>query len=157
MPTSAAVAARWQRLEAEIQTRYKGLRHLKTAAAAELLATPGIVVLDVRAANEFAVSHLRGARNLAAADLPAQLTTVGKNTPILVYCSVGYRSAAAAQQLTEAGYTAVHNYLGSLFAWANAGRVLVDAVGETAEVHPYNTDWGQLLGAHLHRYTPRER
>ena len=45
-----------------------------------------------------------------------------RDTPIVVYCSVGYRSARVARWLGRQGFTNVRNLDGSLFAWANEGR-----------------------------------
>lgn len=37
------------------------------------------------------------------------------------------------------------NLEGSIFAWANEGRPLVDDKGLATKVHPYDAKWGELL------------
>ena len=108
------------------------------------------MIIDVRSEAEFAVSHLRGARNCVSVwQVKAALET---NTwPVVVYCSVGYRSSALAEKLQRSGITNVWNLEGSLFAWANEGRPVYR--GETTlkpvRVHPYDAKWGQLLKPEL--------
>jgi rhodanese-related sulfurtransferase len=104
------------------------------------------ILLDIRAPAEFRISHLRGAR--LAPDLnTAQTILVGvdKDCEVIVYCSVGWRSSAVAQALTDAGYRRVFNLRGGIFAWANQRRPIHDARGIASKVHPFNDDWGRLL------------
>lgn len=139
-------AARWRSTEQEILDKFPAVEHLGTEATARLIAAEKPLILDVRRADEFAISHLPGARNIPlGAAFDAAVETLPRDRPILIYCSVGYRSAMAADQLRKQGHPAVHNYLGSIFAWANAGRGLVNAQGPTDKAHPYDEDWGQML------------
>ena len=68
-----------------------------------------------------------------------------KDKSIVTYCSVGYRSAAFAKRLSQAGYRNGTNLEGSIFRWANENRPLVRDGGPTDKVHPYNRLWGLLL------------
>lgn len=108
---------------------------------------PKPLLLDVRAADEFAVSHLPGAvRVEPGADLPAWLDTVARDRPVVAYCSVGYRSERYGRQLRGAGFTQVHNLYGSLFEWVDRGHLVVDSLGApTQNVHTYNRRWSQWL------------
>ena len=101
-------------------------------------AVPKPVLLDVRTQAEFDVSRIAGARRV---DPDAKSVALPKDTLIVTYCSVGYRSAKFAQRLQEAGFTNVRNLEGSIFQWANEGR----ATEPSAKVHPYNEKWGALL------------
>ncbi len=107
-----------------------------------------LVVLDIRSAEEFAVSRIPGARHVPPDTVvdfaERELASLDRATPIVVYCSVGVRSAAAARDLQFLGFTRVKNLRGSLFQWANEGRVLDGGKGGVA-VHPYNGFWGRLL------------
>ena len=116
---------------------------------------PPPLLLDVREEKEFAVSHLRGALR-AEKDAIAQLLRlgVGKDTPIVVYCSVGFRSSVLAGKLREAGFVNIKNLEGSIFAWANSGRPLVNARGSTDGVHPFNVLWGRCLEKARWRWEP---
>jgi 3-mercaptopyruvate sulfurtransferase SseA len=68
-----------------------------------------------------------------------------KETPIVTYCAVGYRSGETADRLRAAGFTNVHNLEGSIFQWANEHRPLVREQEHVSQVHPYNVFWGRLL------------
>jgi 3-mercaptopyruvate sulfurtransferase SseA len=70
---------------------------------------------------------------------------VSKETPLVTYCSVGYRSGALATKLRAAGFTSVRNLEGSIFQWANEHRSLVREDKPVATVHPYSGLWGRLL------------
>jgi rhodanese-related sulfurtransferase len=124
--------------------------------ATELTAEAPLLLLDVRSADEFAVSHLAGAVRLdpaalaATSELPEVLRAVPQERAIVVYCAVGYRSAGAAAELGKRGFDRVRNLEGSIFAWANEGRALVRTAADGREepavtVHPYDALWGRLL------------
>ena len=103
-------------------------------------------VIDVREADECAVSQLAGSThvgNLSEAKTALKGRAVA--AAVVVYCSVGYRSSALAVQLQEAGYTNVQNLDGSIFQWANEGRLVFKGNLQVTKVHPYNATWGDLL------------
>ena len=107
------------------------------------------LLLDARSEAEFAVSHLPDARRVDSEQ--PDLTTLGppsEQAPVVVYCSVGYRSARLARRLHEAGYRHVLNLEGSIFRWANEDRPLVNASGATSLVHPYDGFLGRLVEPH---------
>lgn len=108
-----------------------------------------LVLLDIRSAEEFAVSRIPGARHVPPDTVvdfaERELASLDRSTPIVVYCSVGVRSAAAARDLEFLGFTHVKNLRGSIFQWANEGRMLEGGV----VVHPYNGFWGRLLRTSL--------
>ena len=152
-------ADRWDFVKRQIDRKFPDVPKITTGELAALLAEAGAqqpVLLDVRTEPEFKVSQLVGARRVepksdpATSDLPRS-----KETPIVTYCSVGYRSAEFAQQLRAAGYTNVRNLEGSIFQWANEGRPLVNGRGDsTKEVHPFNAVWGTLLKKEHRAETP---
>lgn len=117
-----------------------------------LAAKPQPLVLDARSQTEYAVSHIKTSVRIdpVAPDLTA-LSTISKDTPIVVYCSVGYRSAKIAQQLQKQGFTQISNLSGGLFQWANEQRPLFqDDEHLTQLVHPYDAIWGKLLKTRYH-------
>lgn len=107
---------------------------------------PPPVLIDARKAEEYAVSHLPGARHLPTVD-KIQQAEIPMDAAMVVYCSVGYRSARLVQQLQEAGYEHVMNLEGSIFEWHNQGQPLVVDGEPTQQVHPYNRTWGLLLNS----------
>jgi rhodanese-related sulfurtransferase len=104
------------------------------------------VLLDTRSVKEYNTSHLPGARFVDYESFePGQLARIPKNTPIVVYCSVGYRSERVGENLKKAGYTEVHNLYGGLFEWVNQGRPVYNSRGKTEKVHAYSRAWGVWL------------
>ena len=105
--------------------------------------------LDSRQKEEFDVSHLQGAifigfnkkeidRNL--------LDKFPKDTPVVVYCSVGYRSEITTKQLLKAGFKNVSNLYGGIFEWTNRNKPLVDTLNQhTNKIHGYNMLWSKWL------------
>ncbi len=114
---------------------------------------PQPLLLDVRSSDEFQVSHLRGAVRVDPEHPDLEALQLPEDAPIFVYCSVGYRSAAVAQQLTASGADEVYNLKGGIFAWANEGRPIIRDGERASAVHPYDGIWGQLLRREL-RWTP---
>lgn len=68
---------------------------------------------------------------------------------IVVYCSVGYRSAAVVDALRKAGRNEVFNLDGGIFRWANESRPLFSDHEQVKLVHPYDQSWGRLLTSEL--------
>jgi rhodanese-related sulfurtransferase len=133
----------WARINAYLDKEYPDVTNISTQELAGLIGiTPsGITLLDTRAAEEFNASHLPSAKRYDSAT--NFIGTLPKATPIVVYCSVGVRSAAIAKQLKANGFTNVKNLRGSAFMWANEGRPLEGPAAP--KVHPFNTRWGNLL------------
>jgi phage shock protein E len=92
--------------------RRRGLA--KAEAVGELMAA-GAAIVDVRTPGEFQRDHVDGAVNMPLDTIgtAAAKTLRDKQRPILLYCLSGTRSGAARRQLTQLGYSRVHN-LGSL-------------------------------------------
>jgi rhodanese-related sulfurtransferase len=101
------------------------------------------LLLDARTPEEFAVSHLHGARH--GEQLTATLKDYPKDKPIVTYCAVGYRSSALAEKLQQQGFTNVANLEGSIFQWANEGRPIYKGEQIVQQVHPFDAKWGQML------------
>ena len=117
--------------------------------AAELASSRKPLLLDARSAAEYAVSHLPGARHAPPEDEARLFRELPRDTPIVVYCSVGVRSARLARALSAAGAERVFNLRGGLFDWANRGLPLVGPAGPAQRVHGYDAEWAVLLDARL--------
>lgn len=109
------------------------------------------LILDARSQEEYAISHIKSAQWIDSTDqaIPV-LSEVPLDTPIVVYCSIGYRSAKIAQQLSLAGYQNVFNLSGGIFQWANKGKPIFKDNHQVETVHPYNFIWGKLLKSKYH-------
>jgi rhodanese-related sulfurtransferase len=111
-------------------------------------------ILDAREPEEFAVSHLKNAKNIRFKNLDLKvLEGIDKNSPVLVYCSIGVRSEIVGLKLKEMGYTSVKNLYGSIFEWVNQGYPVYDSKGKlTPKVHAYDKLWGVWLKKGLKVY-----
>ena len=139
----------WFILKQSLRHRFPKVQWITTAQLADWLANKQRqppVLLDVRLEEEWNVSQISGARRVApSAPVDEVISDMPKDTPIVTYCAVGYRSGALATKLREAGFTNVRNLEGSIFQWANERRPLVHEDQPVTTVHPYNSLWGRLL------------
>lgn len=116
-------------------------------------ASAPLVILDVREPDEFAVSHIEGARRvdpkITAGDFQKAFGGEIKGATVVLYCSVGMRSSNLATQIAEtskqSGATAVYNLDGGVFRWHNEKRPLVRGANPTDEVHGYDYFWSRHL------------
>jgi sulfur-carrier protein adenylyltransferase/sulfurtransferase len=100
------------------------IREVDTSQAAELVDRPGTLTLDVREPDEYDQGALPGALHIPRGHLEAQIEgkLPAKDTPIVVYCAGGVRSAFAAKTLAELGYTDVVSMAGGFGRWKDEGR-----------------------------------
>jgi len=77
------------------------------------------MLVDVREESEFAKDHLPGAIHLSKGvierDIEARVPDL--NTPLILYCGGGFRSALAADNLHKMGYTNVISMDGGVRGW----------------------------------------
>ena len=83
-------------------------------------------IVDVRTPQEFAIGHLRDAKNIPLADLNARIGELEKSKAraLVVVCQSGPRADKAARQLAAAGFNDVVSLDGGLTAWQAAGLPL---------------------------------
>jgi len=111
------------------------------------------LLFDTRAQEEYQTSHIRSALRLEPQMPVTEFIKIYGDTlngkHAVFYCSVGYRSSIfaerAQQQTLQAGALSVANLRGGIFRWYNEGNPVVDAHGETNEIHPYDPFWGVLV------------
>jgi rhodanese-related sulfurtransferase len=129
-----------RRFEAEVDAAFAGVPELTAADFLARADRDRFLVVDGRTAPERAVSRIEGA--IALDQLAA---AAGPNAPaLLVYCTIGMRSAAAVLELRGQGYEAF-NLRGGVLAWADAGGRFVDSGGATTRtVHVYGRRWNHL-------------
>ena len=105
------------------------------------------ILLDTREKEEYEVSHLPGAVWTGYDNFQEELLDeLDKDKPVVVYCSVGYRSERIGERMKKMGFTQVYNLYGGIFQWTNEGNEVEDANGETTKkVHGYNKKWSQWI------------
>lgn len=89
------------------------------------------VLIDVREESEYAREHLPGAIHLGKGILERDIEERVPNTatPLVLYCGGGYRSALAADNLQEMGYTNVLSMDGGIRGWRDKGYPLTKGSG----------------------------
>lgn len=141
-PLDRAAATAW------VAARHPAVSRL-TGEALTGLPIGSYLLVDVRPAAEWSVSHLAGAfRSDDAGDIVAEARR-RRLDRIIVYCSIGERSSRMAELLPERNpQLLVQDLAGGIFAWACEDRPMEDAHGRaTRLVHPYDAWWGAMLPA----------
>jgi rhodanese-related sulfurtransferase len=104
------------------------------------------VLLDIRSAKEFRVSHLKDAVGLSYDHFSeADVMHLSRDREIVVYCSVGYRSERIGEKLQQLGFTKVYNLYGGIFEWVNQGHPVFAGDQKTNQVHAYSREWAIWL------------
>ncbi len=109
----------------ELLARTKSeIREVDTATADEMRRRPGTVVLDVREPDEVEQGAIPGSMHIVRGNLEAQIENrlPDRDTPIVVHCAGGVRSAFAAKVLAELGYRDVVSMDGGFNKWKDEGR-----------------------------------
>ncbi len=85
--------------------------------------TSVVTLIDVREPRELAIGLLPGAISIPMAQIAARIAEVAPDhdTPIVLYCAVGERSAIVAAQLEDAGYRRVASLAGGIRRWMGLG------------------------------------
>ncbi len=95
------------------QTDIEGYRHM----------SPKPLLIDVREDSEWNAGHAAGARHIGKGIIERDIETLvpDKDTPMVLYCGGGFRSALAADVLQKMGYTDVISLDGGWRAYQHAG------------------------------------
>lgn len=78
------------------------------------------LIVDVREADEVAAGMIDGARHIPLGELRSRVAELDKSRPVVAVCRSGRRSAAAADQLAAAGFTA-YTMTGGMLDWSANG------------------------------------
>ena len=100
-----------------ITSEKDGIMKIDVKTIQNKLGNEEITLLDVREASEYEGGHIEGAVNAPLSSLDANQLSYPKDEPIYVICRSGNRSARAASQLQDAGYTEIYDVSGGMMAW----------------------------------------
>lgn len=76
----------------------------------EIINDKNTIIIDVRTASEYGVSHYRGAINIPLDELPKHINQLKmENKPILLYCRSGNRSGIGMNFLHQQGFQELYN------------------------------------------------
>ena len=97
--------------------------NLDSKAFSNKIAEPGVVILDVRTAGEFAAGHIEGAINIDVEGMQFEsgIAELDKSATIAVYCQSGRRSGIAVDKMSEAGFTSLFNLQTGIADWQANG------------------------------------
>jgi rhodanese-related sulfurtransferase len=118
-PTPAAAAAAAPNQDPESKVPRVSAEELK-----KMVAEKQVVVVDVRSADAYKVSHLKGSISLPLGDIEAgNHKSLPRDKRIITYCSCPAEntSARAAVILEKAGFKNVGTLLGGTAAWEQSG------------------------------------
>ena len=77
------------------------------------------MLVDVRTPQEFELGHLPGATSIPVANLVDRAHDLSRARELVLYCSVGARSARASRMLRDLGFGRVRHLYGGMAAWAS--------------------------------------
>jgi phage shock protein E len=93
----------------------------------EVIAQPGVIILDVRTPEEFNAGHIENAININVADsnFSSEVSKLDKNATVAVYCRSANRSGVATKEMAELGFTDMYDMQGGIIDWEAAGGPVV--------------------------------
>ena len=96
------------------------------ARATMLINRENAAIVDVRELSEYVDGHLPDSRNIPLGQLEQRLGDLEqrKDSPVILVCQSGGRSAEARKKLVGLGFTRVYNLEGGVAAWRGAGLPL---------------------------------
>jgi rhodanese-related sulfurtransferase len=102
-------------------------KHIRECTVAEVRARQqaggDFRLIDVRDDSEWQAGHIPGAIHLGKGVIERDIEGKfpGRDTPLVLYCGGGYRSALAAEAIQKMGYTDVLSMDGGMRGWREAG------------------------------------
>ena len=105
---------------------FRASHEVSAFEAVQLINRRDAVVLDVRAAGEYAAGHIANARHIQEAQLAERVKELEKfrSRPIIVSCGAGTRAPAVTGTLRKQGFAEVFALRGGISAWQQASLPL---------------------------------
>src|SRR3954471_4178582 len=94
------------------------------SAVSEVVGGDGVVIVDVREADEWDAGHIPGAKHVTRGHLESRIEGAApdRSQRVILYCASGNRSALAAKTLRdELGYERVESMTGGYTLWKDRG------------------------------------
>ena len=139
--TNEEKRAKIEALYEEFRPDFPDAEEIDVEGFLKLQARGEVLLVDVREDHERAVSTIPGAMSKEAFE---EIKNDLRDVPVVVHCTIGYRSARYVESLKDQGVDA-YNLKGSILSWVHAGQPVVDPEGnETKRVHVYGERWNLL-------------
>ncbi len=81
-----------------------------------------LVIIDVREPAEYASGHIPTAINIPLRSLTQNLDKIPQDSPVILYCTTGYRTAMGVMALELLGYDNISGFPPSIQGWKAAGN-----------------------------------
>ena len=91
------------------------------------MASEKYLLVDVRTAEEFTDEHIEGALNIDyfSATFSDEISNIGLEKPVLVYCRSGNRSGKSMKIMYDLGFKEVYNLMGGIKGWKAKNNTLI--------------------------------
>jgi len=91
------------------------------------IASDNYILLDVRTSEEYNNGHLKGSINIDyfSDDFSDEISSLGLESPILVYCRSGNRSGKAMKIMYDLGFIEVKNFIGGYKSWISGENLII--------------------------------
>lgn len=106
-----------------VKEKLSNVKNLNPQEATLLMNKQDAIVVDVRTADEFKKGHIVNAKNITVSQIDeGKFSAIenNKQSPIIVVCASGTRSAGAGEKLVKAGFEQVSNLSSGMGAWTAA-------------------------------------
>ena len=135
--TDAEKLVRVEEMVAEVERRFPEVGAVTVEEVGRLIESGSVVLVDARTERERAVSWIPG--SITDDEFEQDPDRYAEQT-VVVYCTIGHRSAEYAERQGAEGRR-ILNLRGSLLSWTHAGGPLVGPDGPTNRLHVYGRDW----------------
>jgi len=91
------------------------------------IASDNYILLDVRTSEEYNNGHLKGSINIDyfSDNFSEEISRLGLESPILVYCRSGNRSGKAMNIMYDLGFKEVKNLIGGYKSWISGENLII--------------------------------
>ena len=92
----------------------------------KLISQPGVVLLDIRTAQEFNDGFIENAQNIDFYNeqFANEINSLDKEKVYALYCRSGHRSGLALKMMKENGFQSVCHLDGGIINWAESGKAI---------------------------------
>tara|TARA_R110001583_G_scaffold1583_4_gene12348 strand:+ start:1564 stop:1992 length:429 start_codon:yes stop_codon:yes gene_type:complete len=107
----------------QIKDKLSGVKSITTQEATLLINKQDAIVVDIRSKEDFQSGHIVNAKNITLSQIEKGTFPAIENhkqTPIIVVCDTGVRSASAASKLVKAEFTQVTQLFSGMSGWKSA-------------------------------------
>jgi rhodanese-related sulfurtransferase len=98
-----------------------GIKEVDVHGLHDLRAGNPVLLVDVRTETEVARGMIDGAVHIPLHLLPIKMEEMARDTPTVLYCHSGARSAQACAFMASRGFDNVFNLQGGILAWVRSG------------------------------------